>query len=370
MEAQSCLAEAITASGAAERIRILFDARKLGDGGIGVYAENSLLGLSKRGDIELTVIIDPAKRQLFNELALPNTVNVLEDSTKPYSISELFRFPDKEIVNRYDLFHTPHYVLPFGIRIPTIITVHDLIHITHPEKAYYPIIARPLISSALNRAAQIITVSQFSKDAIEKLSPKASSKLHVIPNAISQNLDSKIEVDFEMLKPFVLCVASNSKPHKGLKQLISAFNSFKAKFPEYSLVMVGAGSTAFQGVPGIQCLGQVTNQELSSLYRAASFLAVPSRVEGFCFPVIEAKFYGVPVVASPAGAILELLDSGDVLASDFSEASLALALEQAVKSESTRSSQFPRDKYSIESTTDSLVSVYRSALSRSNLEAQ
>ena len=60
-------------------------------------------------------------------------------------------------------------------------------------------------------------------------------------------------------------------------------------------------------------LGQVEDQELTALYQSSLAFVSMSEHEGFCVPIVEAMFFGVPIIAHPAGAVPETLGRGGIL---------------------------------------------------------
>ena len=144
-------------------LKILLDARKLGHGGIGVYLENLVSGLLYLpafvdGRCELSLIVnkeDPALRQWGKDNGLGvfvgeclveklssqwnSRVNLIFDKARGYSLDELFAMPYRlrSEIAKHDLFHCPHYVLPHFIKIPKVVTIHDIIHVTHPDSSVH-----------------------------------------------------------------------------------------------------------------------------------------------------------------------------------------------------------------------------------------
>lgn len=319
--------------------RVLIDGRKLADGGIGVYTENLILGLLESKRALLTVIADPEKSKIFS---WQNQVDWIPESSKLYSLDELLWMPGRIDFSRYDLFHEPHYTLPFRIPIPSVVTIHDLIHITHPQKFYYPVIAKKLIRSAAKRASEVVFVSNAAKGTYLSLIPGAKrnlGKLHVVPNSMQELPKSSAKTATE--KSYVLMVASNSKPHKGLADGVKAFETARKKLGEHApeLVIVGYGSEEWskEELPAfVHVRGAVSKSELLTWYQGAQALLVPSLAEGFCVPALEAKSLGVRVIARPVPAIQEVLEGTGFIAEDFSVPSLAVKITEALQTEQSR----------------------------------
>jgi glycosyltransferase involved in cell wall biosynthesis len=265
---------------------------------------------------------------------------------RPYSVDEYLRFARRLPIHKYDVFHSPHYTLPFGIGIPSVVTIHDILHITHGERWYYPFIAKRLLSSALLRAKQVITVSATSALELQRLELAAGLRskgaLHVIPNALGSLLGQASAgypgVSFEPQRPYFLSVISTDKPHKGLAVLIEAYQRYRLRVPNpLALVIVGAGVDRLKGTQqgeGVTVLGKVGESHYNALMAGADCLVVASSAEGFCIPFIEAHSLGIPVIYRPASALRELhvvdfdLVAADMGVAAFSEALIAASVRR------------------------------------------
>lgn len=362
-------------------LKVLLDARKLGDGGIGIYIQNLIAGLLCSHEVDLTLLVSSDKKSFVPSAKL---LNLIEDNSKSYSFDEMFHLSKRIDFSRFDLFHVPHYTLPYNVPIPTVVTVHDLIHITNPEKFYYPFVAGFLIRSALKRATKVLTVSKASKESLCNFSKGIAGKVKVVPNAvdpfmissegISQSFSEKYLIKN---REYILGVFSNSKPHKGLSDLVRAFNQVKENLKETKLVLVGHGipsvedfSKRFKDVSDFEDIvfvGSVNRVELSQLYAGATCLAISSYMEGFSLPVIEAKSQGTPVVTRPVKAIMELINDDDIICKDFSIESLANGLVEGYLSfkERTATSLTKMDlsPYTVERTGMATTDLYREAIS-------
>ena len=163
-----------SASSTHTSIRLILDGRKLGDGGIGVYTANLIAGLVDAGGVDVSVIVRSVAQILPS---FSQNVTWIQDPAKPYSLDELIGMPRRIPFSEFDIFHAPHFVLPYRVGIPTVVTVHDMIQISHPEKFYYPWIARRLIGSSIRRADAVIAVSRHTRSEVLNLANVRESKV-------------------------------------------------------------------------------------------------------------------------------------------------------------------------------------------------
>jgi glycosyltransferase involved in cell wall biosynthesis len=122
---------------------------------------------------------------------------------------------------------------------------------------------------------------------------------------------------------YVLAVGT-VEPRKDYPSLVAAFDEVTAEDPEVALVLAGADgwgakdlAAAIEASPAptrarIVRTGYLDGAALAAAIRHAALLAYPSRYEGFGFPPLQAMSVGVPVVATAAGAVPEVV--GDAAA--------------------------------------------------------
>jgi alpha-1,3-rhamnosyl/mannosyltransferase len=343
-------------------------------------------GLLEVGAGEVTLV---GSRNDCERVEYAHDVRWIFDTTPSYSLNEMFLLGRRLRLSQYDLFHAPHYTLPLGISIPTIVTVHDLIHVQCPERFYYPWVARKLIRSAVHRARAVIAVSQHTKRAVLDLCDVAESKIVCVPNGVPSFLRDLPTTAAEgrrycELAPFFLSVFSTIKPHKGLHDLLEAYTLYRSsdtwsavgsRCPR--LVLAGYGTeeilnssallSTISQTEGVHIVGAVSKEELSTLYRKATALVVPALLEGFCLPALEAQACGLPVVCRPVPALQELVTDSDVVAADSSLGALAAAMVQGTVRAASGERSVP-DKhlelYSCARTAKQVLEVYRRVVHR------
>ncbi len=114
----------------------------------------------------------------------------------------------------------------------------------------------------------------------------------------------------------------NAYPHKNLDRLLQALNILISQYPNISLVLVGKEDYFYKRLKekvkkmnlekSVLFCGQVSNEELISLYRNAKALVMPSLMEGFGLPGLEAMANKCLVLASDVPALREIYSDAAV----------------------------------------------------------
>ena len=238
-------------------------------------------------------------------------------------------------------YFTPGFNPPVFSKIPLVMTIHDLIHLRIPEEGgalkglYYEVVVKP----ALRKSFRILTVSRFSKEEILSWVRIPEEKIVVVGNGVSEIFSSEGPVCRPGF-PYFLYVG-NRKPHKNLPLLFDAFSLARLPDP-FRLFLSGPpdsktqGEIARRGLEGkIFFGGEIPEGDLSALYRGATALLFPSRLEGFGLPVLEAMSCGVPVLASRISSVEEIAGSTVEMLSPDEPDSWARAMEMQVSENSS-----------------------------------
>ncbi len=347
--------------------KIMIDSRKLGDGGIGAYIENlvdGLLMLREDGEIqiELTLLVEETllgspeeRRRVLRQHVRAarerwdDKVRFVAERSGKYSLGEYLRLASRQRVElkAHHVFHAPHYTLPLFIQIPTVATIHDVIHLSHPSSRYHEPVARTLLRSTVKRANRIITVSQHSRDVMLKELPIRSDRITVIGNAVRPAIAPQSPKDVaeflseqKIEKEYCLYVGSEM-PHKGFTELLEAWEELYADVSDATyphLYVVGRSFTEQSRARVVEMgleevvhfCGEVSDRRLALLYCGARAVVIPSREEGFGLPAIEAMNCGVPVVSTPLPSIREIGEGVVWFSADFEPKSFARALRRAL----------------------------------------
>jgi glycosyltransferase involved in cell wall biosynthesis len=301
-------------------MRIGIDARKIEDFGIGTYIRGLLHELAAEGG-DTYVAFAPER---VAPLLPPGVEHVIVDAPH-YSIRELVILGRAVDRANLDLFHAPHYIVPFT-RVPVVVTVHDLIHLRH-RNPLAPLYARQMIRRALRKSRRVLTVSEAVKREIVSTFGCADDHVLVTPNGVG----APFSESGPAAEGRYFLYVGNDKPHKNVDVLVDAF----ARIDNASLVLTGGAFERFKSRERVVVTGFVDDAELASLYRGAIALVMPSREEGFGLPALEAMASGCAVITSNAAALVEI--TGDAaLHVEADAASLADAMTRIASDESIR----------------------------------
>lgn len=159
------------------------------------------------------------------------------------------------------------------------------------------------------RLNTIFTVSNFSRNELNKYFGIPKEKIHVTYNGVEHLKD--IQPDDKILakipKDYVLAVSSQN-PTKNFKLVLEAAE----QLPKINFVIAGGSNTkVFNGkvektLANVYYVGYVSDQELVSLYRHAKVFVYPSLYEGFGIPPLEAMINGCPVIVSNQASLPEV----------------------------------------------------------------
>lgn len=256
-----------------------------------------------------------------------------------------------------NLIHYPYFdpfflTLKVFSKIPTIVTIHDLIPLKFP--LHFPVGIKGKIKWFIQRMKlryvdHIITDSECSKKDIVQLIGVESSRVTVIPLGPNQSeqvplrMANKIVGRYHLPQRYLLYVGDINW-NKNVTGLIKAFGEIKDK--DLSLVLVGKIFSDKPNIPEykqvknairdsgkadkIIILGYVPSHHLSVIYSRATLYVQPSWYEGFGLPILEAMKFGCPVATSNRGSLPEI--GGDAVAYFDPKSDMREVIESLVRS--------------------------------------
>ena len=278
-----------------------------------------------------------------------------------------------------DVVHATNFVAP-PARAPVVVTVHDVTFIRYPELCTPDALRYPrLLERAIARGAVVHTPSEFIANEVREFFTIDAD--HVVP--IHSGVPDVVRGDPAAGaraaggSRYVLALGT-IEPRKNLPTLVEAFDRVAHHDDDLRLVLAGppgwdadrvaaAISTARAG-DRIVRLGFVADQLRGDLLAGATVFAYPSLYEGFGFPPLEAMRAGVPVVASTAGSLPEILGDAARLVEPTDVDALAAAIEDYASPQPDHPARadaitrgFERvSRYRWEHTAERLVALYRS----------
>ena len=342
-------------------MRIGIDVRLWNESGVGRYTRNlvkNLQILDKKNEYVLFGLnkdIQEILNQAFGSEAQARRVQndnfrIVKANVRWHTLEEQLRLPAILNKERLDLVHFPYFSVPIFYNKPFVVTIHDLILHNFPTglASTLPLALYQLklfgykfvISQAARRAEKIITVSDATKKEIVDHLGVNKDKVVVIYEGVETSSKFKVQSSKLQLKVknYFLYVG-NAYPHKNLDRLIEAFDLFchpeasaegshgillrqLADQNDTKLVLVGKEDYFYRKLKekvkrmglsdSIIFYGEATDEELLSLYKKALALVMPSLMEGFGLPALEAMANKCLVLASDIPSLREVCGSSAI----------------------------------------------------------
>jgi glycosyltransferase involved in cell wall biosynthesis len=245
-----------------------------------------------------------------------------------------------------DLVHCPKSAIPFFSPCPTVVTLHDLIPLRHPEteKLAARIYWRLQIPVAARRSSFIITDSEHARGEIMADFRVAPERIRAVmlgfdPRMLTPRNPSAgaaIREKYALPEGYILYVGT-IQPRKNIDTLIEAYALLRDGRPDLpKLVIVGRKGWLYDrlfariaelGMTGdVLFTGFVPDEELPHLYDGARLFAYLSFFEGFGLPPLEAMACGVPVITSDTTSLPEVVGDAGITVSPADVAAVAAAI--------------------------------------------
>jgi glycosyltransferase involved in cell wall biosynthesis len=250
-----------------------------------------------------------------------------------------------------DIWFSPDFYIPKLLKTKSVITVCDLIferfHDVHTNKLASALSTK--VAFSIQRAAQIIAISSFTRSQILERYRISPNKVKVIPLAADERYHKisdqsalrrvlhRYGIDFD----FILNVGEISD-RKNVLRLVQAYDSLreKDKLRKHNLVLVGKRTVDTEAIVSevkrldleshVLFTGYVPDEDLPFLYNGASMFIFPSLYEGFGIPPLEAMQCQIPVAASSRTSIPEVVGEGALLFDPYSVDDIADKIDSVI----------------------------------------
>lgn len=307
--------------------------------GIGQYSRELAGGLISQPDIDADFFYGAAWSRRVRSAPLPGAGRILPwlRSHIPFSYGlrrmvQTARFTRHATPARFDLYHEPN-ILPLPFAGPTVITVHDLSWIRHPQahpvervramNRYFP--------AGLARASRVLTDSAFVKQELVDLFRFPSKMITVVPlgveplfRPLSAAQTQEVLQRLKLVHGQYFLAVGTLEPRKNLGLALDAYLRLPAdlrrRFPLVLAGMKGWNGTALEQrldalsrTDELRLPGYLPRGDLAAVIAGATTLVFPSLYEGFGLPLLEAMACGVPVISSNASSMPEVVGDTGVL---------------------------------------------------------
>ncbi|MHB9004684.1 MAG: glycosyltransferase family 4 protein [Coriobacteriia bacterium] len=287
----------------------------------------------------------------------------VRETVVPYEANgpgTLLMLPRVVDLSEVDLFHAPFNILPAGLAMRTVVTIHDTMWLTDPtlcgaaglwgkvQTWFY----RHGIRRALEQADHLIAISDATRRDIIAQEPSAASRcttiLHGIAPKFSPARDeserSAQELARQRFAPGArrhVLVVGRAAPYKNQQRSLLAFLRAFPESPDIHMIVVqrlgheGAAFASLAREAGaedrIHVVPPMDERDLISLYRGALCLCQPSIKEGWGMPIGEAMACGCPVITSNTSAMPEVGGRAALYVTPTSVSEIARSLKKLAR---------------------------------------
>lgn len=360
-----------------ERITIGLDAKRIvrNGTGLGSYGRTLVNDLSAFPGLELRLYAPDAGRDDLRAM-VPERDNlhyIYPLSThQPLTSLKKSYWRSHSIVEQLkqdgvQVFHGLSGELPVGIRragIKTVVTIHDLIFMRHPE--FYHWMDTKMYTwkfrRTLQEADRIVAISECTRRDISELGGIPEERIELIYQSCATRFKERADADsvervrtkYQLPYRYVLSVGSIEE-RKNTRLLVQALPLLD---DDVHVVLVGRPTKYAKKVEEcarrngtahrLHLLHGVPDEDLPAIYGGADVFAYPSRYEGFGIPVIEAIRMGLPVVACTGSCLEEAGGPDNLYVGPDNVEAMAHALKQMMPGASGRAERIERSRHYIE----------------------
>ena len=256
------------------------------------------------------------------------------------SVRDVWSFTKSLLGQPLDIMFYPavYSWFPAPFRLPTVVTLHDAIAERFPDMIFPDKKGRLFWGLKMRlarwQAKRIMTVSEAAKREIVEFLGTKPSAIDVVSEAADPRFKPMMDMDERAAARVrsgipmgvrLIVYVGGLAPHKNLVGLLEGLSGAidKGGIDDIHLALVGdIGGDGFHShyddlveivqnnnnlIDRVHFTGFVSDEDLVTLYSDALSVTLPSFSEGFGLPAIEAMACGIPILASSAGSIPEVV---------------------------------------------------------------
>ncbi len=231
--------------------------------------------------------------------------------------------------DKADFFFSPFYIKPIYCPAKSSIVLHDISYEVHPEwfDPRSQFILKKLSKLSAKSSSIIFTISNFSKNEIIEHYNIEPDKIKVVSLAPDESFSkiediskiNEIKNKYGIKNKYIFCVGSIFT-RRHIPEILEAFERIAENSDECQLFLVGKNYT-YPFVDMEKIINKVNlgakrqailhsdfiqEEDLMILYSACEAVIYLSDYEGFGLPIVEAQFFGKPVVTSRNSSLIEV----------------------------------------------------------------
>ncbi|WP_259098875.1 glycosyltransferase family 4 protein [Salinibacter ruber] len=311
--------------------------------GVGRHANNILLRLAERGDVNQELFFSEEWLADDGRLDPATPLRDLPHRTFPFpeNLTErcwkLFGRPsmDRWVPDDADLIYAPvETYLPVR-KCPVAITIHDIqafeTHLPWSQTwahRWFRWKWSTWVDDAIDDCAVVFTVSEFSKSRMVELLNADPDDIAVVGNGVDARFFEIADQPWETLDrpceaPYLFMIGG-LREKKGGDALLAVARELEHQGSDVQLVVAGPNGEEYEAeantLDNVHLLGWMGDEEVPRLMRGALALLFLSPYEGFGLPAAEAMAAGTPAIVSNAASLPEVVgDAGIVVDSSATD---------------------------------------------------
>lgn len=292
---------------------------------------------------------------IFAENVIP--VEIFPPARHPYLWYVYFEFSIPRILRKLkpDLFLSTDGWLSLRTNVPQVDVIHDL-NFEHRKdflKSKYQSYYTRFFPKFARKAVRIATVSEFSKQDLQRFYSIPKEKIDVVYNGsnavyqpLTEDKQQRVRQKYANGLPYFLFVSAIHK-RKNLANILRAFEQYKAQTgADTQFVVVGARAgkqdeldevlRSMTFAQDVRFLGRLSAEELSQVMASALALVYATLFEGFGIPIVEAFNAETAVITSNVTSMPEVAGDAALLVDPNSVEQISDAMTQLATNENMR----------------------------------